>query len=218
VTHEQRPDSKTPVPSSPRDLSEDNVRARIRNGDIANATATALLLHGAEVFAFLAGVLDDPEAARDVHASFCDRVGNGLGRFGWTCCLRTWMYAVARGELARHREGPRLRARDRDPGAANSPPPLSQPPMTAPAPTPRTMAREAVLALRRHLAPEEREIFILRFDRELPWREIALAFLGGAGSEGAIEAESQHLQRRFQEMRRRLAKIAAERGLPSPLD
>src|SRR5258708_8381912 len=78
-------DRQSPPP--PRDLSEENVRAKIRTGDIASATATALLLYGADVFGFLARVLDDLDAARDVYSSFSERLWKGLSSFQWNCTL-----------------------------------------------------------------------------------------------------------------------------------
>jgi RNA polymerase sigma-70 factor (ECF subfamily) len=187
-------------------LSEENVRAKIRTGDIASATATVLLLYGAEVFGFLAGVLDDLDAARDVYASFRERLWRGLGTFRWNCALRTWSYAIARDELARYRES----------GSRAAPPPASEDDF------PRTTAEPAgevaILALRRQLVPEEREILILRVDRELPWREIALAFLGCATSEDALEREAARLRHRFHEIKKRLAKAAEEQGIPYPAD
>jgi RNA polymerase sigma-70 factor (ECF subfamily) len=63
--------------------------------------------------------------------------------------------------------------------------------------------------LRAVLTPEEQALLVLRVDRELSWREVAVAL----GEEPDDEACCAALRKRFERLKEKLAGFARERGL-----
>jgi hypothetical protein len=87
-----------------RDEGERAIRAKVHAGDVLTAASDAARLYGAEIFGFLAGIIDGHTARGEVYAGVLQSVAEEISAFEWHCSLRTWMYARARRELARHRE------------------------------------------------------------------------------------------------------------------
>jgi RNA polymerase sigma-70 factor (ECF subfamily) len=190
--------------------SEATVRAALKGDDARRGVDETVALYGAEVFGFVSGVIDDPTAARNIYLRFAERLWRHLGLFRWHCSLRTWCYALARLEIARHRaEAPRPSVPDSSPGSpgrAHGVDSLGA--WTTGGPT----LRGGIDLLRAELAPEEREILILRVDRGFSWREVALTTMDEA-PEGDIQRESERLAVRFAAIKGALAKAAAAHGI-----
>jgi RNA polymerase sigma-70 factor, ECF subfamily len=73
--------------------------------------------------------------------------------------------------------------------------------------------RGVAAVLRRKLAPEERELLILRVDRRLSWRNLAITSLGDSAEEAEIAHEEQRLRASIDAMKEKLAQIAREHGI-----
>jgi RNA polymerase sigma-70 factor (ECF subfamily) len=190
------------------------VRDALRAGDVVRATTEALNAYGAELFGFVVGVLDDYDAARDVYAAISERVWRALAEFSWRCSLRTWVYTIARNELARHHErAGRQRARNVPLSAVPSPAVRAR---TTTRPFVRTTLRAAFSELRRELSAEDRELLVLRVDRGMAWRDLALTFLGEGAEEGDVLRESTRLRKRLQLVKEKLTRAAASRGILPP--
>ena len=198
---------------APAPPSEPGVRALVASGHVARATTAALHLYGAELFGFLAGILEDIPAARDVYAGVGERIRLYLPRFEWGFPLRTWTYAIARRELARYRE--MVGQRRVGPTSSAKPTfPLPDPMVTQPY---RTSAiRSSVGALRSSLAPEDLELLVLRVDRRLTWRDLAITSLGDSASERATARESARLRERYRLIRENLTRSAIRHGMLAP--
>ena len=69
--------------------------------------------------------------------------------------------------------------------------------------------------LRERLAEDERDLLILRVDRELSWRDVAHAMLGPDDSpdEERVRRFEVTLRQRFTEVKRKLRELAEEEGL-----
>ena len=176
---------------------EEEIRETSQRGETARAAQDALWLYGAETFGFLVGVLDDRRAAGTLYAGACRRLEKQMPEFPWTCSLRTWMYALARQQLAHHRGSATRRSVGKP--LANAPD-LTQPVSGHPG-----ALRMTIAALRRRLAPEDREVLILRFDRALGWRDIAITSLGPGASALELGREASRLQARLRAIREELA-------------
>ena len=201
-----------PGPLSPP--SEAGVREALARDDLRRAVELAVALYGAEVFGFVSGVMDDPTAARDAYVRFVERLWRSVGRFRWHCSLRTFCYGLARREITRRRaevarpssvrsssgpsRGPRSQGSDLDSLRAWT--------------TGRATLRAGIDILRSELAPEDREILVLRVDRRLSWRDVALTTLDDV-SEGDIQRESDRLALRFVAIKEQLARAAAAHGI-----
>ncbi len=186
-------------------LAEQDLRDELRKGDVAGAVTRAVALYGAEVFGFLTAAIGSLGPARDVYASFVTELGRALPAFEWRYELRTLAYLVARRELRRHRE--------RTPGVERSCVRRSTRRLGR---SRHSSRRGMVAALRRGLAPEDRELLVLRVDRGLSWQELALTSLGEHASDSDLDTEADHLQRRFLRLRLRIARLVRRPAGPRP--
>lgn len=190
--------------------SEAAVREALARDDARRGIETTVALYGAEVFGFVSGVIDDPAAAHNIYLRFAERLRRHLALFRWHCSLRTWCYALARRETADHRDraaGPRPSVPPSSPGVARASVD-SLGAWTTGGPT----LRGGIDILRAELAPEDREILVLRVDRSFSWRDVALTSLDDA-SEGDIQREAERLAVRFAAIKDALARAAVAHGI-----
>lgn len=193
--------------------TDQNVRSLLASGD-ANGAVTALLrIYGPEVLGFSRGVLNNAADADEVFGATSERIWRSISSFQWRCSLRTWIYAVARNEIARFLRG----RRRRDAGRAN---PVELENLIASVRTEtdsilKSEKRNRLLSLRDELPVDDRALLILRIDRALAWDEIALTSLPDpdASTPMAVARESARLRKRFQIVRKRLVTRAREEGL-----
>src|SRR5579871_3493952 len=86
---------------------DERVRARLDEGHDGGAATLVLQELGPEVFGFLVAALRSESDADEVFASTSERIWRSIRGFRWHCSLRTWVYVIARNELARYTEGAR---------------------------------------------------------------------------------------------------------------
>jgi RNA polymerase sigma-70 factor (ECF subfamily) len=80
----------------------------------------------------------------------------------------------------------------------------------------RTETKERVRALRERLDPDDQMLLVLRVDRNLAWRDLALVMLGDQHCEtddDALEREAARLRKRFERVKTELKQLAIEAGL-----
>lgn len=197
-----------------RDI-EAAIRARCDAGDHDGAATAAIRAYGPELFGFLAAVLRSEDHAREVLSFTCERLWRSLPRFGWQCSMRTWAYAVARNSSLRYqrdlgRRGRREVALSECPAVSA----LAERVRTETLSCLRTDHPDSLMRLRDALPPEDRELLVLRVDRELAWLDLARVFLEDeAASDEALAREAARLRKRFQIVRRRLLDAGRRRGL-----
>jgi RNA polymerase sigma-70 factor, ECF subfamily len=154
--------------------------------------------------------------AEEVFAAVCERLWGSFlkASFRWDCSVRTWSYVIARNEITRFRTGERRR------GAGDVP--LSEiADIIAVATTRARVAdtsserREKLARLRAELSPDDQALLTLRVDRELPWDDVALAFIANAEacSNEERKREAVRLRKRYELLRKRLAQRVREEGL-----
>jgi RNA polymerase sigma-70 factor, ECF subfamily len=196
-----------------RGILDERVRQLVREGNVDRATTEALRALGPDLFGFVRGVVRSDGDAEDIFAATSARAWRSLAAFRWHCALRTWLYCIARNETLRFLDG----ARRHNAGRAT---PSALDEVVAAVRTEtlsalRTEKRDALRRLRDELPPDDRTLVILRIDRDLPWEEIALAFLDDldGSTDDAVAREAARLRKRFQLVKRRLADRAREAGL-----
>jgi hypothetical protein len=143
------------------DAAEREIRADLSAGNRSGAVSNTLAVYGCEVFGFVTAAVAEQQSGHDAYARFVETLFHELPRFAWRCQLRTFVYFLACWQLRTMRPGPAIVAISVETRRTL---PASQ----HPAP------RSVVAAVRRSLAPEDRELLVLRFDRGFNWREIAL--------------------------------------------
>lgn len=193
-------------------------RRAIAAGDRTGAATLALRLYGGEVYSFLAATATNESVADDVYGDFCEVLWNQLAAFRWQASLRSWMYAIARTLVLRHkvdglRRQRRTQALELSPEVAA----LAAEVRTSTLELLRTSVKDRFRALRAELPAEERELLLLRVDRELSWRDIARILAEDAPESGTATPELDRraalLRKRFERVKERLRTLAAERNL-----
>jgi RNA polymerase sigma-70 factor (ECF subfamily) len=168
--------------------------------------------YGSEIFGWILTTLRSEAEATDAFSLFSEDLWRSLERHQGRCSMRTWCYMIARHAIARTIE-------QRGRGGAV---PLSEAPdsrLAAPDRDStlgylRTGVKQGVRALREQLDPDDQALLVLRVDKDLGWRDIALVLLGEEASTAASDAElARHaamLRKRFERVKQRLRQLAAE--------
>jgi RNA polymerase sigma-70 factor (ECF subfamily) len=198
------------------DADESALRAACAAGDLTKATTEGLRKYGPEVLGFLVAFHKDYDAAGDSFALFSERLWQTLADFGWRCSLRTWCYRLARNAAIDVQRGEQRR-RKRQVGISSAPEVLAvaAKTRTETMSSLRTEKRSALEKLRDELSEEDRTLLVLRVNRQLEWREIALVLAGGeiVDDEEELIREAARLRKRFQIVKERLRRLARDRGL-----
>jgi RNA polymerase sigma-70 factor (ECF subfamily) len=193
---------------------EAEIDAALRAGRYDEAATAAIKGFGPEIRGFLAATERSEPDAADIFSQFCEDLWKGIPSFRGESSFRTWAYLLARNAGHRFHRDP-LRRR----GV-----PLSTVPAVAELEAQirsdtrsflQTAVRDGVAALRESLDPDDRMLLVLRVDRQMEWRDIAVIFEGeGTPSEG-IGKRSAALRKRFERIKARLRTQAYEKGMVS---
>lgn len=161
--------------------------------DLEGAATAAIKLYGPEILGYLIAVLRDEDLARDVFSSVCEEMWKELGDFRRESTFRVWIYKRAWHAALRTRRDPYRRRRHRlsSTGAAR----LAQEVQSS------GVERRAaeVERLRQALSPEEQSLLILRIDRGLQWKEIAVV-VGGEVTEASLRKRFERIKERLRSM------------------
>jgi RNA polymerase sigma-70 factor, ECF subfamily len=181
------------------------------------ATTEALRRYGPELLGFLVSFHGDLDVAGDAFALFSERLWATLPGFGCRCSMRTWCYQLARNAAIDVQRGEARRGRHVGLSSVPEVHALAHKTRTETLSFLRTEKRTALERLRDELPEEDRTLLVLRVDRELEWREIALVIAGPGGEmdDAALTREAARLRKRFQLVKDRLRSLARERGLLS---
>jgi RNA polymerase sigma-70 factor (ECF subfamily) len=199
---------------------EASIRAACLAGDFDGATTTALRRYGPELFGFLVSMNRDHDAASDAFGSFSEKLWQSMQRFGWECSLRAWCYKLARNSaIDLHRAGGLVRKGHVGLSSAPEVLEVAAQVRTSTLSALRTENRTALERLRDELPEEDRALLVLRVDRELEWREVALVLAdsaeptAGSPDDEELKREIARLRKRFQLVVEKLRRLARERNL-----
>jgi RNA polymerase sigma-70 factor, ECF subfamily len=208
----------TGMVAKPAEPSEDAMRAACLAGDYEGATTATLRRYGPELFGFLVSMhRGDHDAAGEAFSLFSEKLWQSMSRFEWECSLRTWCYRLVHNagiDVLRGRKNKRHVGLS---SAAISK--VAAQVRTSTMSALRTEKRSALEQLRDELPEEDRALLILRVDRGLEWREVALVLATGTAKsdalddDGALKREAARLRKRFQLVVERLRAVARERKL-----
>ena len=196
------------------------MRAACLSGDFDGATTAALRQYGAELFGFLVSMYSDYDAASEAFGMFSEKLWQSMKRFEWDCSLRAWCYRLARNAaIDLHRGGGVRRKGHVRLSSAPEVMEVAAQLRTTTMSALRTANRSALERLRDELPEEDRALLVLRVDRDLEWREVALIFAESTDrtdriADGeALKRETARLRKRFQLVVERLRTLARERNL-----
>jgi RNA polymerase sigma-70 factor, ECF subfamily len=196
-----------PMGGQDRAALEARIRQHLELGHLAEAATEALKGYGAEILGYLVSVLRDESAASEVFADFCEDLWKGMGGFRKESSFRTWAYKVAWNAAQMFWRDPfrrRVRRLETDEYSlvaeqvrASS---LRRDPLAA---------ADRLTKLRESLKPDEQTLLILRVDKRLSWKEIALVLAETEDAPPDVGA----LRKRFERLKERLVRMAEEEGL-----
>ena len=188
-------------------IVEDQIRELCRSGKTSEAATAALEAYGPEVLGWLTAMTGSASEADDAFAAASEDLWRGLEAFRWECSLRAWLYTLGRHALLRHRK----RAAERPQRRAQLPESLAivASVRSRTAPWLRTEVKDKVALLRASLTEAQRELLVLRVDRDLSWDEIALIL----DEEGEPAKATARLRKRFQTIKDELRERARAEGL-----
>jgi RNA polymerase sigma-70 factor (ECF subfamily) len=194
--------------SEPSDANpEAEIRALLATGDVDGATTLALRIYGPGLLGFLKSRLHDLAHAREAFAWLAEDLWKGMRGFRAESSVRTWAYAIARNVAYRYA--------DRELRARYAAVPLSQisraSALAVALPTSEGLDARAA-RLRAQLDDDEQTVLTLRVDKGMDWKDIALVmlFTGEEPDQEAITREAARLRKRFQLLKDKLRKLAAE--------
>jgi RNA polymerase sigma-70 factor (ECF subfamily) len=185
--------------------TEARIGARRAAGDAAGAATLAIRGYGSQILGYLRAVLRDDDLAAEAFARFGEAVWKGLPKFRGESSVLTWCYGIALGEVRRARRDPfRRRGRRLETSEVS----LLVAAVTESTSPSRASARDAVGRLRATLSPDDQTLLILRIDRDLAWKDVVEIFAAGER-----RVSEPALRKRFERVKARLRRLAAEEGL-----
>jgi RNA polymerase sigma-70 factor (ECF subfamily) len=189
---------------------EEEIRAQCDAGQHGVAATAAIKGYGPEILGYLVATARTETDAADAFSMFCEDVWRGLPRFRFASSLRTWAYTLARHALYRLVRDPERRRAKVSPSEAPELAQLAENVRTSTLMHLRTEIKDKVAALREQLDEEDRTILILRVDRKLAWQDIARVLADEDITDADATKRSAALRKRFERIKERLRKLAAE--------
>lgn len=187
---------------------EKSIADALQDGDHGQAATRVLESLGGEILGYLIGRLRSEQAGREVFAIFAEDLWRALPNLTLRTSMRAYAYALARNAAYRYlarevRPGRRLMgitdSFDIEAAARTVTPTYL-----------RTDTKSAMARLRASLDDDEQALLTLRVDRDLEWLELAEVF---AEQGEDLTKVSARLRKRFEAVKKKLARLAREEGL-----
>jgi len=184
---------------------EERIATALARKDVDEAATEAIKGYGPQILGYLRTVIRDGEDAAEVFSQFAEDLWKGLGRFRGDCTVRVWAYKLAWHAATRFGRDPYRRRRERLASTLASR--LAESVMSSAGAAYERRSAE-VERLREHLTPEEQSLLILRVDRQLSWREVAVVL-----ADGREPPDDATLRKRFERLKAKLGRLARAEGL-----
>jgi RNA polymerase sigma-70 factor, ECF subfamily len=201
----------------PRDVADADpeaaIRARCDAGDWRGAATAIVERYGRELMEYLVATSRSETDGGEAFSRFTEEMWRSLPGFRWEASARTWCYVLARRALSRVRREHARRpgkpiALDDAPAVAE----MAERVRTETVSYLRTGVRDKIAELRESLEPDDQALLILRIDRGLDWRDVALALsdeeVGAVGPE-AVARRAAAMRKRFERIKKQLRERAA---------
>ncbi|HWB73758.1 MAG TPA: sigma-70 family RNA polymerase sigma factor, partial [Nannocystaceae bacterium] len=180
----------------------------VRTGDHVAAATLVIETLGPELLGYLWVAVDRWGDADELFSAVCERIWRGLPSFRFDSSLRTWAFVIARNRVKTGLDRAKRRAPE---------PPLEGQLAALVAAVHSTTqihlrsdTKVRLERLREALEPDDRQLLVLRVDRELPWRDIAEVMADG---DDDLERVAARLRKRFERVKLRLREqLLAERS------
>jgi len=197
----------TPPPKpDPRDAE---LRALVAAGEIDRATEQTIRTYGPELVSWLCSIMTSEADGYDAFSRMSEELWRSFRRFDGRCSVRTWCYMLARHAAFRVRTQPR---QTREVLLSHVPSVLGA--VTHVWNTTRAVEQQAqnvYAEIRSQLDEEDQTLLVLRVDRDLAWRDIAIVMLGEDVDPDTITRKAATLRKQFERIKDRLRELAAEK-------
>jgi RNA polymerase sigma-70 factor (ECF subfamily) len=188
---------------------EAELRALLDAGHIDLAIERTVRAYGPELITWLVSMFENDADAYDAFSRMSEELCRSYTRFDRRCSIRTWCYMLARHGAFHVRSQPRKRNEV----------PLSELPSVLGAVShawnttrrAKQHAQSIYAEIRRQLDDDDQALLVLRVDRDLAWRDIAIVFLGENASDDEVTRKAAMLRKHFGRVTRRLRELAARR-------
>jgi RNA polymerase sigma-70 factor (ECF subfamily) len=195
--------------------AEQGIHALWTAGQFEDAATATLEAYGDEILSFLVSRLRSPSDGQEAFSMFAEDLWLGLPKFAWRCSMRTWAYTLARNAAARYATAPqRHAARNLTLSRKGRLSELVERVRSATQIYQRTAVKDRFRVLREKLDPDDQMLLVLRVDRGMAWRDLALTMAGDANlDDAAIDRESSRLRKAFERVKSDLKNMAEQEGL-----
>jgi RNA polymerase sigma-70 factor (ECF subfamily) len=204
-----------------RDALERRIRTHWDAGDKKKAATALLEGYGRELLGFLIAHLRDRDAAAEVFSQFTEELWKALDGFRWESSVRVWCYTLVRRTASHYiKDARRRRGRQVSLSRAGPLSAIEEKIRTATLAAVRTETKGRIAKLRETLPPEDQLLILLRINRKLEWKEIAvvMASEGEATPDTVLAKEAVRLRKRYQLATEKLRRMAVEQGLVGRAD
>lgn len=196
-------------PSQDVHEAEAELRTLIDAGNVDRATERAIRVYGSEVSGWLSSIFPNEADAQDAFSRMSEELWRSFKRFDGRCSIRTWCYMLARHAASHVRSWPRNGS---EVLFAHIPSVLGA--VTHVWNTTRRGEHHALnvyAEIRRQLGDEDQTLLVLRVDRNLTWRDIAIVVLGEGAHSDEVMKKASALRKQFERVKQRLRELAAKR-------
>lgn len=194
-------------------LVEDALRAAWQAGRFDDATTLALERYGPEILGVLIARLRSESDAAESFSLFTVDLWRGLPGFAWRCSLRAWAHRLARNAANRWAVAAARHAAHAQPVPGDVIDELAARVKTTTLLYLRTEVKSEIRRLRDHLPEEDQLVLVLRVDKGMEWRDVAMAMADQDLDDASLAREAARLRKRLQLATARLRELAVERGL-----
>jgi RNA polymerase sigma-70 factor, ECF subfamily len=194
---------------------EQAIRETFEARQLDEAARGALEAYGDEILSFLVSRLPAGSDAREVFSMFAEDMWTGLPGFAWRCSLRTWLYVLARNAASRYMLSPQHKpARHLALSQVDAVSVLVDRLRSATHVYQQTAVKDRVRLLREQLDEEDQTLLILRVDRGMSFRDLAIAMGRDENLDDAtIAKEAARLRKAFERIKGQLRELADRAGL-----
>jgi RNA polymerase sigma-70 factor, ECF subfamily len=188
------------------DALEEQLAAALDAGRLSDAATAAIRGYGPQILGYLGGVLRDDGLADEAFSRFAEDLWKGIAGFRRESSFRTWAYRVA-WSAARdiQTEAFRRRGRRLETEEVSK---IVEEVRSSSAAFLKQDARDRLDKLRKSLSAEDQTLLILRVNRELSWKDVALVL-----STPEVPVDEPALRKRFERIKTRLRKLAEAEGV-----
>jgi len=197
-----------PAPNQ-RDPRDDEILELAAHGEVERATERVLRIYGPELIGWLCAILTSQSDAYDAFSRLSEQLWKSLPGFEGRCSMRTWCYMLARQSAA----AVKAQSYRRHEALLSSLPSINHA-VTHIWNTTRdnaSMVEDVYAQIRRALPDDDQTLLVLRVDRNLPWRDIAIVVLGPDAGDDELTRKAAALRKQFERVKDRLRELAAER-------